>query len=230
MPAAPATTAITSLVQLAYNRIRGDILQGELKPEEKLKIHALRERYGTGASPLREALSQLTADGLVTRVEKRGFRVAGANSDDLDELVQARCWIEGQALRESIARATPEWEHAVVIAIYELTRAPRSLGGKQFRSNPEWERLHKRFHMAVISGCANRIVTDLCDQLYDRAVRYRSLSIARAYTRRDVPREHQELADVVLSRDADKAVAALNAHYQRTARLLVEPLGGRKAK
>jgi DNA-binding GntR family transcriptional regulator len=84
--------------------------------------------------------------------------------------------------------------------------------------------------MAVISGCANRIVTDLCDQLYDRAVRYRSLSIARAYTRRDVPREHQELADVVLSRDADKAVAALNAHYQRTARLLVEPLGGRKAK
>ncbi|MEJ0096909.1 MAG: GntR family transcriptional regulator [Bauldia sp.] len=212
----------SSLAQRAYQRIRGDILEGELKPEEKLKISALRERYGTGASPLREALSQLTADGLVTRAEKRGFRVARANNDDLDELVQARCWVESQALRESMTTGKAAWEHAVVIATYELTRAPRSIGQKEFRGNPEWERLHKRFHMALISGCGNGIILDLSDQLYDRAVRYRSLSIARAYTKRDVPREHQELADAALDRDIDKAIALLCAHYQRTANLLVE--------
>jgi DNA-binding GntR family transcriptional regulator len=212
----------SSLAQRAYQLIRGDILEGQLKPEEKLKISALRERYGAGASPLREALSQLTADGLVTRAEKRGFRVARANNDDLDELVQARCWIEAQALRESIAVGTAAWEHAVVIAIYELTRAPRSIGEKEFRGNPEWERLHKRFHMALISGCGNRIILDLSDQFYDRAVRYRSLSIARSYTKRDVRHEHQELADAALDRDADKAAALLCAHYQRTATLLVE--------
>lgn len=224
----PAAT--TSLAQLAYKRIRGDILQGELKPEEKLKIHALRLRYGTGASPLREALSQLTADGLVTRVEKRGFRVARANNDDLDELVQARCWIESQALRESMEHARPAWQHAVVIAIFELTRTPRSLGnGKEFLSNPEWERLHKRFHMALISGCGNRIVMDLCDQFYDRAVRYRALSIAR-YPTRDVPSEHQELADAALDRDPEKAVALLNAHYRRTATLLTAAPPKRKPK
>jgi DNA-binding GntR family transcriptional regulator len=221
--------ATTSLAQRAYQLIRGDILEGQLKPEEKLKIHALRERYGTGASPLREALSQLTADGLVTRAEKRGFRVARANLDDLDELVQARCWIESQALRESIAHGGAKWEHAVVIAIYELTRAPRSLGEREFRGNPEWEVLHKRFHMALISGCGNRIVRDLADQFYDRAVRYRSLSIARAYTKRDVVAEHQELADTALSRNVDKAVELLVNHYQRTKRLLTET-GPRKAK
>jgi DNA-binding GntR family transcriptional regulator len=222
----PAAGTI-SLAQLAYQRIRGDILEGQLKPEEKLKIHALRERYGTGASPLREALSQLTADGLVTRVEKRGFRVARANNDDLDELVQARCWVESQALRESIATGSAEWEHAVVIATYDLTRSPRSIGEKEFRGNPTWERLHKRFHMALISGCNNRIILDLSDQLYDRAVRYRSLSIARAYTRRNVPREHQELADATLARDAEKAVALLCGHYQRTADLLLDTGAGK---
>jgi GntR family carbon starvation induced transcriptional regulator len=219
----------TSLAQRAYQLIRGDILEGQLKPEEKLKIHALRERYGTGASPLREALSQLTADGLVTRAEKRGFRVARANLDDLDELVQARCWIESQALRESMAHGGAKWEHAVVIAIYELTRAPRSIGDREFRGNPEWEVLHKRFHMALISGCGNRIVRDLADQFYDRAVRYRSLSIARAHTKRDVAAEHQELADVALSRNTDKAVDLLTNHYQRTKRLLTET-APRKAK
>ena len=230
MSDAQQTAATTSLAQRAYHRIRGDILEGRLKPEEKLKIHALRDRYGTGASPLREALSQLTADGLVTRVEKRGFRVARANNDDLDELVQARCWIESQALRESIANGGPKWEHAVVIAIYELTRAPRSIGEKEFRGNPEWEVLHKRFHMALISGCNNQIITDLADELYDRAVRYRALSIARAYTKRDVVKEHQELADIALDRNVDKAVALLCAHYQRTARLLVEPPAADKPK
>jgi len=213
----------TSLAQLAYQRIRGDILGGELKPDEKLKIHALRQRYGTGASPLREALSQLTADGLVKRADKRGFRVAPADDGDLDELVQTRCWLEGNALRESITHGTAKWEHAVVIAIYELARAPRSIGDREFRANPEWERLHKRFHMALISGCGNRIAMDLADQLYDRAVRYRSLSIARSFARRDVVKEHQELADAVLDRNTERAVALLNAHYQRTARLLVEP-------
>jgi GntR family transcriptional regulator, carbon starvation induced regulator len=220
----------SSLAQRAYHRIRGDILEGQLKPEEKLKISVLRERYGAGASPLREALSQLTADGLVTRAEKRGFRVARANNDDLDELVQARCWIECEALRESIAVGKASWEHAVVIAIYELTRAPRSIGQKEFRGNPEWERLHKRFHMALISGCGNRIILDLSDQLYDRAVRYRALSIARAYTKRDVPHEHQELADAALDRNADKATALLLAHYKRTADLLVEAPAPKEGK
>jgi DNA-binding GntR family transcriptional regulator len=216
-------TATTSLAQFAYQRIRGDILGGTLKPEEKLKISELRARYGTGASPLREALSQLTADGLVTRVDKRGFRVARADVGGLDELVQARCWIEGEALRESIHRGTSEWEHGIVIAIYELARAPRSIGsGNEFRANPEWERLHKRFHMALISGCGNRIVIDLCDQFYDRAVRYRSLSIARSFARRDVVTEHRALADAVLERNADKAVPLIYAHYQRTASLLTD--------
>jgi DNA-binding GntR family transcriptional regulator len=225
------TAASTSLVQLAYQRIRGEILGGALKPEEKLKINELRARYGTGASPLREALSQLTADGLVTRVDKRGFRVARADIGDLDELVQARCWIEGEALRESIRLGTSEWEHGVVIAIYELARAPRSLGsGDEFRPNPEWERLHKRFHMALVAGCGNRIVIVLCDQFYDRAVRYRSLSIARSFARRDVVTEHRELADAVLDRNADKAVPLIYAHYQRTVTLLTDDANASRSR
>jgi GntR family transcriptional regulator, carbon starvation induced regulator len=219
---AEPTFPTTNLALLAYQRIRGDIIKGELKPEEKLKISTLRERYGAGASPLREALSHLTADGLVTRVDQRGFRVARADLDDLDELVQARCWIESQALRQSVERGGAPWEHSVVIAAYDLTHSPRSVDEKVFRNNPDWERFHKRFHMSLISGCGNRIVIELCSQLYDRAVRYRSLSIARSFAKRDVSREHQELADAALSRNIEMATALLCAHYQRTANLLVE--------
>src|SRR5262245_55520412 len=102
-------TAGSTAAQAPYQRIRDDIITGLLRPDEKLKIRDLRVRYQTGSSPLREALSTLTADGLVTRTENRGFRVARADVDAYEDLVQARCWIEGIALRESIAQGTTKW-------------------------------------------------------------------------------------------------------------------------
>ena len=95
----PAGTLASSV----YDRLRGDILSGSLPPGEKLRTEALRARYEVGNSPIREALNRLSADGLVTREDQKGFRVAAASRADLEELVKTRCWLEQIALRESIA-------------------------------------------------------------------------------------------------------------------------------
>lgn len=205
-----------------YQRIRDDIIAGRLPPDGKLKIRELRVRYSSGSSPLREALSQLTADGLVTRTENRGFRVARADLDAYEDLVQARCWIEGVALRDSIARGTSKWEYGVVIAGYALEKAVHSFRSDRFDPNPEFETLHKRYHMALIAGCENRVIEDVCSQLYDHATRYRQLSNIATYMKGAYPRgsEHKQISEAVLARDADRAVALLCAHYQRTAALL----------
>jgi GntR family transcriptional regulator, carbon starvation induced regulator len=79
-------------------------------------MEALRQRYQVGASPIREALSQLTAEGLVVRVDQSGFHVAEVNPRDIDELLWVRCRIDEIALRESIARGVEEWEHQIVLA------------------------------------------------------------------------------------------------------------------
>ena len=65
---------VASATQGAYNAIRRMILVGDLRPGEKLKIDALKARLDTGASPVREALSLLTSDQLVERIDQRGFR------------------------------------------------------------------------------------------------------------------------------------------------------------
>ncbi len=211
-----------SAVQAPYNRIRDDIIAGLLRPDEKLKIRDLRLRYETGSSPLREALSKLTVDGLVTRTENRGFRVASADVDAYEDLVQARCWIESIALRELIAHGTSKWEYGVVIASYDLEKSAHSLSADRFVPNPNFEAHHKRYHMALIGGCNNRVIEHMCSQLHDHASRYRHLSNVRIYMTGDYQRgaEHKEISEAALARNADRAVELLCAHYRRTFELL----------
>jgi GntR family carbon starvation induced transcriptional regulator len=63
----------TSTTQKTYLALRKMIVAGDIKPGEKLKIEGLRKRLDAGASPIREALSLLTSDNLVERIDQRGF-------------------------------------------------------------------------------------------------------------------------------------------------------------
>jgi GntR family carbon starvation induced transcriptional regulator len=221
-PEIPDLDFSASIAQAPHRNIRDDIISGKLLPDEKLKIRDLRLRYNTGSSPLREALSKLTADGFVTRTENRGFRVAHADVGGYADLLNARCWIESVALRESIAKGNSSWEYGVLIAGYDLDKAFHLFNENTQIPDPELERLHKRYHMALISGCNNKVVLDIGSQLYDHATRYRLLSDAhlKKSTQNSRAAEHREITSAVLARDAERSVELLCAHYRRTAELL----------
>ena len=183
-------------------------------------MEALAERYATSATPLREALNRLVADGLVERREQRGFVVAGISAGDLAEITQTRCWLEEIALRESISAHSTAWEEALVLAHHRLARTPRALSADSFEDNPAWEPLHRAFHRALISGCGSGWLLGFCDQLADQHHRYRRLSAPRAFSQRGVSGEHQALLAAALAGDAATAVALLTAHFQRTAHII----------
>lgn len=214
-------TRATSL----FDELRADLLAGVLEPGSKLAIEALAERYAASATPLREALNRLVSDGLVERREQRGFVVAGISAEDLTEITKTRCWLEEVALRESIAAHSTAWEEALVLAHHRLARTPRSLSDSRFEDNPEWEPLHRAFHRALINGCGSRWLLSFCDQLADQHHRYRRLSAPRAFAKRSVKGEHQQLLDAAVEGRADDAVALLRAHFERTARIIRDDPG-----
>jgi DNA-binding GntR family transcriptional regulator len=211
-------TRATSL----YDQLRTDLLDGSLNPGSKLAIEALGERYASSQTPLREALNRLVADGLVQRREQRGFVVTDISAVDLAEITKTRCWLEEIALRESIAAHGTAWEEALVLAHHRLAKTPRSLDAQRFVDNPDWEPLHRAFHRALISGCGSRWLLGFCEQLADQHHRYRRLSAPRAFTTRGVTGEHQLLLEAALGGQADTAVALLKAHFERTARLILD--------
>lgn len=215
----------STLASHVYDRLREDLLSGRLAPSRKLQMRFLIETYGTGQTPLREALNRLTSDGLVEVHEQRGFYVRNISRAELAELTKTRCWVESLALRESMAAATPEWEEQLLLAQHRLSRTPRSLKETEFEDNPEWERLHRIYHRTLIGNCGSQSLIAFCGQLADQLYRYRRLSIRKAFLSRHVGDEHQAIANAVMSGDAEEAVRLLTRHYQTTAEVILQDEG-----
>lgn len=205
-----------SSTQRAYLDLRNSIITGQLAPGERLKVEALRDTLSTGASPVREALSLLTSDQLVERIDQRGFRVAQTSREQFQEILNLRCQLEDMALRESVAAGDSDWEEALVLAHHRMTRTDRA-------DVAEFEARHKEFHMALIAACKSPILLRFCDQLYDLNVRYRHLAgTAKSYSIRDVKAEHREILDAAVERDIDKTSELLRQHYRNTGEFLAE--------
>jgi GntR family carbon starvation induced transcriptional regulator len=206
-----------TLATAVYARLRGDILRGVFRPGERLRIESLCERYAIGATPLREALNRLSAEDLVLRTEQRGFRVAPVSLSDLAELTKTCCWISELGLREAIRNGDAAWEEAIVLAAHRLARVERE-GAEGYGSfNPEWEERHRAFHLALIAACGSRWLVAFYETLMDSNTRYRYLAFADGSEPRDVEGEHRAIVEAVLARDAERAVAAANAHIRKTA-------------
>jgi DNA-binding GntR family transcriptional regulator len=214
-----APGAHRTMASSVYDRLRRDILEGTLKPGERLPIDVVRARYGTGASPVREALNRLAAEGVVALEDQKGFRVPPISRTDLLELTRTRCWVNEIAVREAIARGDAIWEERLVVAYHRLSRAPRHSPEGANRVNPGWERLHREFHTAVIAACGSQWFVEAFQTLFDRATRYRHLSINPAPERDDMA-EHRAIMEAALARDAAEAIRLLNAHISFTAEIV----------
>lgn len=211
---APPETAPSTATHRAYLALRRMILVGELAPGEKLKIDRLRSILETGASPIREALSLLTSDQLVERIDQRGFRAAETSKANFEEILKLRCSLEDMALRQSIANGGSDWEDGLVIAHHRMVREPRD--------NVEaFEERHKAFHIALLADCRSPVLLKFCNQLYDLNIRYRYLAgRALGYQKRDVMKEHADILEAAIERDAPLASERLLRHYRETGAFL----------
>ena len=199
-----------SATQRVYLRLRDAVLNGSLKPGDRLKVDALKATLDAGATPVREALSLLVSDQLVERIDQRGFRVASASLEQFHEVLKLRCQLEILALRDSLIKGGKAWEEALLLAHFRMERHDK-------KDRKAFEVLHRTFHMTLLKACGSPILLRMCEQLYDLNVRYRHLAGQNeAYTARDVTAEHRAILDGALARDFDQASMALLAHYQRT--------------
>jgi DNA-binding GntR family transcriptional regulator len=199
-----------------YEQLRADITHGVLEPGSKLRVSAMGERYGVGASPLREALSRLSAEGLVSRTDQRGFSVAALSWGELPILTRNRVQLESLALAESIEHRDAAWEDQLALLVHRLSRTPRSLASDHFVPNPEWEALHREFHRSLLARCPSRWLRAFCESLADEAYRFRQLAAVKVFSSRNEHAEHVGIFDAAIHGRTQEAVRLLTEHYTRT--------------
>lgn len=206
------------LVDQAFSRLRKDVLVGSFAAGAKLKVEELQAAYGFSSSPLREALSRLTQEGLVRADERRGFRVAPLSVDDLADITRMRLMLDVPALGEAIKHGDDSWEAAIVAAYYRLEKVESRLGDTQVVLDDEWSALHRDFHFALIAACPSQRQLAWSASLFDQAERYRRYSARYRKTVRRKSTEHKRLMDATLRRDAATACALLEDHIRGTQR------------
>ncbi len=204
----------------AADVIRDRILSGHLAAGSPLRQEQLAAELGISRIPLREALKQLEAEGLVTITSHKGATVAELSIAEIDELFQLRLRLETWVLELAVPKLTAA-DFAALDALIAEQQAPDNLA--------RWGDLNWHFH-EVMYRPANRAVTlKMLKRIHDNIDRYLRFEISSSNGRARALREHQALLAHCRAGDVGKAVALLDAHIQQTADSLIAKLKSRHA-
>jgi DNA-binding GntR family transcriptional regulator len=199
-----------SIAESCYRRIRTDIIFGRLAPAQRLRLESLKDSYDTSVSTLREILNRLSSEGFVVAEGQRGFEVAPMSDADLKEIAALRLLLETHALEQSFAFGGMDWEAQLVSSHYKLARMEQIMASGDASRAEEWKRYDWEFHQALISACGSRLLMETHATVFDKYLRYQM--VALSYRGDVAEKEHKQLLDAALARNATAAKAILIKH------------------
>jgi len=204
-----------------YEETRRRILTCALLPGSLVSENGLAAEFGSSPTPVRDALGRLRQEGLVTRGEGRGYRVAPLTLADVRELAELRFMIESGIVRLAIQRATP----ADTQRLRELGRAPEG----EAISGPELIQRNRIFHLALARASRNARAEVALTRVLDDSERLFHIGI-RALPSDEMAQMHLSLIDAIDHREVETAVTiceheAFDTSKRVLQQLLHEPWG-----
>ncbi|WP_456695063.1 GntR family transcriptional regulator [Aeromicrobium sp. P5_D10] len=210
-------TTNVSLTREAHAQLRSDILEGRIRPNERLVAGTLAERLNISRTPVREALQLLAADGLIVAVN-RGYVVREHTGDEIRQIYEVRAALEEMAARLVAERATDEQIASIeAIGAHEESIAEGS--------RAVIVQLNGVFHEAIVQICGNDLLATLNKQNSEQFFNRR---VARLYSDQEATDAicgHREILDALKSRDADAAAAAARRHVMQALQVTMDKIG-----
>ncbi len=201
------------MVAMLASVLRRDISFGLLRPDEKLKLNALRQRYGGSNHSMRETLRLLSAEGLVAATAQRGFRVTSATEDDLRDILFMRIQVEQMALEMALRLGDVAWEGRVLAAHHAMRHC--EAGVQQDLSDLaalEWDNACRGFFYSPCEASGSPRLLDTQQKFYDQSRRFRLAQLREGRLNfQERKSQHQALLAAVLAREPSDALLRLEA-------------------
>lgn len=207
---------IRSAQDICYDHLKAEIAAGRLPPGTRLVTEALAAQLGLSRMPVREALRQLDAEGLVTLRPNRGAIVATLSAEALWELLEMRAALEGLAARHAARLATP----ADIEDLDALIAAMRRAAGDPAR----WMQRHEEFHDRLcLLSARPRLAAE------NRRLRLAAQLRTRLYVEthaepETLGHEHELIVDALRDRDACRAEKLAASHVTANAAAILASL------
>ena len=183
-----------------------EILRGGLAPGRRLDEQELAQRFAVSRTPVREALGQLAATGLVEHRPRRGVIVAVIAPQRLQDMFVAMAELEAAASRLCAIAMTPD-ERQGLEALHRASQAAVREGGID-----EYERFNQEFHSLLYAGCHNGYLRDLLHATRARLAPFRRAQFNLRGRLASSWREHEAVVQAILRGDGDGAARAMREH------------------
>lgn len=183
-----------------------DILTGGLKPGTRLDETVLAERFGVSRTPIREALQQLAAAGLIQIQPRRGATVVELPASTLVEMFDVMAELEAMAVRLASRRHTDEDRTAIQSALKGCKAAAKTGDVEAYYYANEV------FHYALYDASHHAFLIEQCRQLHRRLKPYRRLQLRVRRRMAASLAEHNAIADAIFAFDGDTASQLARDH------------------
>lgn len=203
---------------MTVEALRERILRGDYPEGEPLRQDALADELGVSRIPVREALRQLEAEGLVTFSPHRGAVVSSLSLDEIDELFELRADIECNLLERAVPKMTSEHLERATDVLDEFVNALAS--GEALR----WGPLNWHFHAALYAPAHRKFTMGVLQKLHQQSDRYFRMEVLLAQGGNRANDEHRAIVDACARKDVALASQLMRAHILGAGRSLVEML------
>jgi DNA-binding GntR family transcriptional regulator len=204
------------LREVVFDAVREAIIDGVLRPGERLMESQLAEQLGVSRTPVREAIRKLELEGFVVMIPRKGAYVAGISLKDIADVFEVRAALEALATVLAAERITEE----------ELEELERILVRKaEIIEQQEIELFiesDKKFHEILYRASRNQRLIQILTNLQDEVHRFRSVSLASPGRMRVALEEHRKVVEALADRDITRAEALAWEHIENAENSLME--------
>lgn len=209
-----------TLVDIATQALRHDLLTGELAPDARIHLGETAARLRMSAIPVREALRTLATEGLVVALPHRGYRVPEVSLADLEDIYRLRLVLDPMAVTLAVPNLTDA----------DIERTSRALASlAEGLEAEDWLRMreaNRAFHFVCYEAARAPWLLKLIAMLWENSERYQRLASPGRGTPKQRLEEHRRIFRALRARDAETAATLTYEHLNRTYEMARERLGG----
>ena len=211
------------LRKLVADQIRAAIFDGRFKPGEWLRQERVAQELGVSQMPVREALKELAAEGLIEHVPYRGVRVVALSVEDIEDLYEHRAFLEGRAAEKAVEYITEGEIADLKLMVTEM----ESLPPEQIA---QYRKIHRKFHETIFLISRReyliRTLTQMWEAFPTMLIGNFAVTAQRPLPQRDMQdqMEHRAIMEALENRNAKRAGEAMKEHILSAARNLIDSL------
>jgi DNA-binding GntR family transcriptional regulator len=204
------------LRDVVFEHLRNAILNGDLRPSERLMEVQIAEQLGVSRTPVREAIRKLELEGLVVMIARKGAYVADVSVKDILDVLEVRSVLEGLAASLAAERMTEEELEELEMISYNFKKC---LEDKDTEGMIEKD---MQFHDRIIRSTRNHKLIQIAQGLQEQVQRFRITYFAEYNELKGVLADHQEILEAISNRNVERAQKVAQKHIDELENTIIK--------